>query len=77
MKSKIRIWADEAWSCLVITAWAILFLFMIFAWAIILILTVAQSVYFLLLIPLWPLDVWAFKKLIDYTNRKWGVGSGE
>lgn len=77
MKSKIRIWAEEAWSCLIVAAWAILFLFMIFAWAIILILTVAKSAYFLLLIPLWPLDIWALKKLIEYTNRKWGVDSGE
>lgn len=73
MKSKLHTWAEEVWSILLIGAAVILFLIMIFAWVVILALTVAVSLKFLLLIPLWFVDVWALDKLMKYVDGKWGV----
>lgn len=76
MKSKIHACAETAWSCLVIMVTAVLFLFMVFAWAIIPILAVAKSASALLLAPLWVFDICALKKILAYAERKWGANDG-
>lgn len=76
MKSKLHTWAEEAWSCLVITAAAFLFLYMVFAWVVIICLSVAESAWFLMMIPTWFVDVWALGRVIKYANRKWGENGG-
>ena len=73
MKSKLRIWAEEIWSCIVIGVTAFLFLFAVFAWVVSLMLTVAVSPWCLCLLPVWALSVLVLKKLLKYINRESGV----
>ncbi len=73
MKSKLHKAAAQLWQYIVMLCVVLMSLFMVFAWVVILVLTVAKSTWFLLLIPLWPLDLYALGKVLDYANRKWGA----
>lgn len=48
----------------------VMFLYMVFAWVISLVLTVAVSPLYLLLIPLWFIDIWALNRLLKLIDRK-------
>ena len=65
---------EEWWAYIVLLGVSILYLFKAFGGVIILTLTITQSVWFLLLLPLWPLDMFLLKKVLNYADKKWGAG---
>ncbi len=52
--------------------YTVMFLYMVFAWVIALMLTVAISPWFLLMIPMWIADLLAFNQFTKYINRRCG-----
>lgn len=68
---------EELWSVALIAAAVVMFLYMAFAWAVVYVLIVAKTLWYIPAILIWPLDVWSLNKLLKYAGRKWGKNGGK